>query len=394
MNPTYIKEQFIQNLLIWYERNKRELAFRKDKNPYRIWISEIMAQQTRIETMIPYFERFIQKYPDVKSLSQADDDELMAMWQGLGYYSRARSLKKAAIMIMEEYDGVFPLKKEELKKLPGIGDYTAGAIASIAGRQKASAIDGNVIRVFSRLFEFGEDPGKASGKKQMTALVEAFLPEADLCGDFNQALMEIGALVCLPKSPSCSFCPLEKFCLSRKSGKQLEYPMKSIKKPRTIANREIWVIARESMENKKDHSHVSRASYDIKIQKRSEKGLLSGLFEFGEQKPQGKEYRVFDLGSYIHIFSHKEWHMNAKLAVISYEDSERLCQQTDSLQKKPDHAQFVPMDDIASVYALPTAFMPFFNRVRKILNDQANMNQSDSMTIQTIGLENEKDEFK
>lgn len=108
MNPTYIKEQFIQNLLIWYERNKRELAFRKDKNPYRIWISEIMAQQTRIETMIPYFERFIQKYPDVKSLSQADDDELMAMWQGLGYYSRARSLKKAAIMIMEEYDGVFP----------------------------------------------------------------------------------------------------------------------------------------------------------------------------------------------------------------------------------------------------------------------------------------------
>lgn len=166
MNPTYIKEQFIQNLLIWYERNKRELAFRKDKNPYRIWISEIMAQQTRIETMIPYFERFIQKYPDVKSLSQADDDELMAMWQGLGYYSRARSLKKAAIMIMEEYDGVFPLKKEELKKLPGIGDYTAGAIASIAGRQKASAIDGNVIRVFSRLFEFGEDPGKASGKNR------------------------------------------------------------------------------------------------------------------------------------------------------------------------------------------------------------------------------------
>lgn len=115
MNPTYIKEQFIQNLLIWYERNKRELAFRKDKNPYRIWISEIMAQQTRIETMIPYFERFIQKYPDVKSLSQADDDELMAMWQGLGYYSRARSLKKAAIMIMEEYDGVFPLKKKNSK---------------------------------------------------------------------------------------------------------------------------------------------------------------------------------------------------------------------------------------------------------------------------------------
>jgi len=160
----------IRELLSWYDVNKRELPFRKDKDPYRIWISEIMAQQTRIEAMLPYYDRFIEKYPDVKSLANADDEELHKMWQGLGYYSRCRNLKKSAIECMERYDGKLPGSKEELVKLPGIGPYTAGAIASIAYDENVSAIDGNVIRVFSRLYDIHEDVTLSSTKKKIEKL--------------------------------------------------------------------------------------------------------------------------------------------------------------------------------------------------------------------------------
>ena len=203
---------FQEDLLRWYQENARKLVFRQKKEAYSIWVSEIMAQQTRIEAMLPYYERFMARYPDLNSLAQAHEDDLVKIWQGLGYYNRVKNMKKCAAYCVENYHGQFPQTKKELSKLPGIGDYTAGAIASIAFDEKVSAVDGNVIRVFSRLYHITEDVSQTKIKKQITELVDASL--ADPISDYNQALMELGALVCIPKNPRCDICPIRKDCQS------------------------------------------------------------------------------------------------------------------------------------------------------------------------------------
>ncbi len=206
------KNKLAAALLEWYAANKRELPWRQAPSPYHVWISEIMLQQTRVEAVKEYYRRFLKRLPDIKSLSEVDEDELLKLWQGLGYYNRARNLKKAAVILAEECDSVFPEEFEEIMKLPGIGAYTAGAIASIAFGKCVPAVDGNVYRIYTRLYGDGEDIGKASHQKRIREEITKLVPE-ECPGDFNQALMDLGATVCLPNGePLCAECPLFFMC--------------------------------------------------------------------------------------------------------------------------------------------------------------------------------------
>lgn len=319
---------FQEDLLTWYQKNKRPLLFRQDANAYKIWISEIMAQQTRIEAMLPYFERFIEKVPDIPTLATIADEQLNKLWQGLGYYSRARNLKKCAQVCMEKYDGQLPKTKAELEQLPGIGPYTAGAIASIAYHEPVSAIDGNVLRVFSRLYDIHADIKKSAGKKQVSAKVDESLPDGQHISDYNQALMELGALVCIPKKPRCEQCPVRRYC---QTDDPSELPVMSKPKPRRVEHKHlyIWVY-----QNK------------LRIVKRKEKGLLYGLYGFDEEKPD-IYYKEIVLKPYTHIFSHVEWHMEASLVFVDTEDE-----------------NFHTLAEIDKLYAIPSAFTPFLKQVQ------------------------------
>ena len=318
-----------QALLAWYQENKRPLIFREKKDAYSIWISEIMAQQTRIEAMLIYYERFIEQFPTLEDLANADDEKLHKAWQGLGYYSRCRNLKKCAQQCMERYDGKLPDTKKELEKLAGIGPYTAGAIASIAFNEKVSCVDGNVIRVFSRLYNITEDVTKAKTRKQIEALVDASL--VDEISDYNQALMELGALICIPQNPRCSICPIQKFC--RAEHPEL-LPVKPDKKKRKIDNKKIYIWVNEDK---------------IHIHKRKDTGLLASMYEFDECLPETYESVEF-LMHYTHVFSHVEWNMDAYIVYTNQMDD-----------------AFVSMDFIERECALPSAFLPFFKKLKEKL---------------------------
>ena len=220
--------QLQKNFLDWYFMNARQLPWRENRDPYRIWISEIMLQQTRVDTVIDYFHRFMQTFPTIKDLANADDEKLLKVWEGLGYYSRARNLKVAANQIMDEYGGKFPQTPAEISKLKGIGPYTTGAISSIAFHLPEPAIDGNVMRVVSRLFLIGEDIAKASSRKVFDQAVRKIIPEK-YPGEFNQAFMDLGSSICTPTSPKCEECPLSNFCHSMQEGIQEQFPVKTKK---------------------------------------------------------------------------------------------------------------------------------------------------------------------
>ena len=232
-------KEFQKDLIDWYIHNHRPLEFRLNKDPYEIWISEIMAQQTRIEAMLPYFKRWIQQLPDIESVAKCDDEKLNKLWQGLGYYLRCKNIKKCAIECVEKYNGKLPCTKEELLKLPGIGPYTAGAIASIANGQRVSAVDGNVIRVFSRLYNIFEDVTKTSVKKQIEMLVDESLPSKEEISYYNQAIMELGALICIPKNPRCELCPVKEYCDAKDPG---SLPYKAKKKARKIEYKHLYIL--------------------------------------------------------------------------------------------------------------------------------------------------------
>lgn len=219
---------FSHLLLAWFSNNSRDLAWRKDRNPYFIWLSEIILQQTRVEQGLPYFLKFIEKYPTVKDLAIANEDEILKLWQGLGYYSRARNLHFAAQYIENELDGIFPKTYKELLLLKGVGEYTAAAIASIAYKEAVPAIDGNVLRVISRLFNIEEPVDSSKGKKIIKDLMFEIIDKNNP-GDFNQAVMELGALVCKPKNPDCNQCPLQEHCLALANNNVLNLPIKSKK---------------------------------------------------------------------------------------------------------------------------------------------------------------------
>lgn len=222
--------QVLENLCTWYQHDHRDLPWRRTSDPYPVWISEIMLQQTRVQTVIPYFERFMQALPTVQALAEVPEDQLLKLWEGLGYYTRARSLQKAARMICDQYDGIMPRTWEKLIALPGIGPYTAGAVASIAGGECCAAVDGNVLRVLSRIFAREWDIKTQSVRRQAQQELEEVLP-TDYPGDCNQALMELGAIICLPHGmPLCEICPVEAFCLAKEQERQQQLPVKSEKK--------------------------------------------------------------------------------------------------------------------------------------------------------------------
>lgn len=249
-----------KQLLAWYDAHKRNLPWRRDTDPYRVWVSEIMLQQTRVEAVVPYYERWLQRFPDVQALADAPQDDVLKAWEGLGYYSRARNLQRGAQVVRERYSGQLPNSVSALRELPGIGAYTAGAVASIAFNRVEPAVDGNVRRVFCRLLDRAAIPNA-----ELTAIVGAAIDQ-ERPGDFNQALMDLGATICTPRSPSCEECPLNLDCAAFRVGTQLERPGR---KPRKVVPERHFATA-----------VIIDGSGRVVVRQRSSDGLLGGLWEF------------------------------------------------------------------------------------------------------------------
>lgn len=340
---------FAEKLLQWFYKSKRALPFRETKEPYNIWISEIMAQQTQIDTLIPYYHRFIAAFPDVKSLAAAPEESVLKLWEGLGYYSRAKNLHKAAKVICSEYAGIFPKHYEELIKLPGIGPYTGGAIASIAFKEKVPAIDGNVLRVISRFNNYNGDIANTKVKKAITDWVSKAIPDAP--GDFNEGLMELGALICTPTTPKCMICPERDLCEALKAGTTDELPLKSKKQRQKKLQMEVGIIDMNG---------------SLYLVKRPEKGLLSGLWSFPiieeEKDHPGQAIQqilkpVFPnlpmskvLGKSKHVFSHVIWNMT-----VYYFEIDPVIAADASEKYGDEKAAFKNREQLNAV-ALPTAF--------------------------------------
>ncbi len=251
-------------LLAWYERERRWLPWRGQTDPYAVWVSEIMLQQTRVETVIPYFERWMQRYPTLQDLASASTQEVLSIWEGLGYYSRARNLQRAARQVVERHAGQLPASRSELERLPGIGPYTAGAIASIAFGQDEAALDGNIRRVLARVFAVRTPARSPAGDRELWDLARQHLPPGR-AGDYNQAIMDLGATVCTPRSPECLLCPLMEICEARKLGIQTELPILAPRHPVPHLTVAAAVLQRDG---------------SVLIARRPEKDLLGGMWEF------------------------------------------------------------------------------------------------------------------
>ena len=299
--------EWMDLLIEWYPGHHRDLPWRKTRDPYAIWVSEIMLQQTRVAAVLPYYERFLRELPDVASLAAVDDDRLNRLWQGLGYYSRAKNLKKAANEVLSRFGGRMPETFEQLLTLSGVGSYTAGAIASIACGERVPAVDGNVLRVYARLQNDPSDVADPAVKARVFSELKAQMPDDP--GTFNQAMMELGATVCVPNgAPLCADCPLASVCRARAAGTERTLPNKRPKKPRAIERRTVFAM-------------FDRGAPLLK--KRPDKGLLAGLYELpnvsGTLTPEEatallSAWDLHPLGavqsySAKHVFTHIEWHM-------------------------------------------------------------------------------------
>ena len=348
-------EKINEPLLSWFETHKRVLPWRENPTPYRVWVSEIMLQQTRVEAVKPYFERFTKELPDLRHLAECDEERLLKLWEGLGYYNRVRNMQIAAKTVMEEYQGELPADYEKLLTLKGIGHYTAGAIASIAYGIPVPAVDGNVLRVMMRYQASLEDITKISVRRRVEGELTEVMPERP--GDFNQAIMELGEVVCIPNgTPLCDRCPLAETCEAKQKGEPEQYPRKIEKKPRKIEKKTILIYEKDGM---------------FGIAKRENKGLLAGLYEFPSiaghfNKKELEEKLAEDgiivkkmqsLGAGKHIFSHIEWHMKGYLIELS------------PTGKQPELI-FASLEEVEDTYSLPTAFRTYREKMRKILNKQ------------------------
>ncbi len=377
-------------LLHWYEFNRRILPWREDPTPYHVWVSEIMLQQTRVEAVRGYYDRFLTCLPDVKALAEAEEDELLKLWEGLGYYNRVRNMQKAAKLLVEQYDGQMPADYEKIRALPGIGDYTAGAISSIAFGLSYPAVDGNVLRVMSRITGSEEDIAKERTKQKMKEDLTAIMPKES--GDFNQSLMELGATVCLPNGkPLCEQCPVMHLCKAVHTGRETELPVKSGKKERRIEKRTVYLVF---------------CGEKVLLHRRPKKGLLAGLWEFPnvltEAPKEGKQpaMTLKRLAVYVtetlrmqepesagesmkervpivrkdkkakHIFSHVEWHMEGvRIETEESQDWEaRLTALVQGLTggSKADAAAdwvFVTPEELQETYPVPSAFETYVKEV-------------------------------
>ena len=306
-----------QHLITWYECNKRDLPWRRTHDAYAVWVSEIMLQQTRAQAVIPYYNRFLLALPDIGALAAVDDDALYKLWQGLGYYSRAKNLKRTAGTVLEKYGGRIPDRYEMLLTLPGIGPYTAGAIASIAYGVRVPAVDGNVLRVMARLFDDDADITAATTKKRVFCQLASDMP--DDAGTFNQAMMDLGAGICLPSgAPLCCRCPMRESCLACKRGRQALLPVRARKLPRRVQQKTVFVLGRGG---------------SFLVRRRGPDGLLANLFELpnvdGYLDADAAAQALLALGVRItgelsvyertHLFTHIEWRMRVYCADVIFE---------------------------------------------------------------------------
>lgn len=364
-------------LLEWYHENARTLPWRSDPTPYHVWVSEIMLQQTRVAAVLGYYGRFLEALPTVADLAHCPEDRLMKLWQGLGYYSRARNLQTAARQVMERHGGEFPTQYDDIRALAGVGDYTAGAIASIALGQAVPAVDGNVLRVVSRLTNDRRDVTRPETKAAVTEALRAVIP-LRAAGEFNQALMDLGATVCLPNGePLCEKCPAQDFCAARQAGCASELPIKAPKRGRRVEERRVWLIFREKK---------------VALRQRPKKGLLAGLWEYpNERIPSAEEETAKGLaaeeqtakepaaeglpapkaagegsglpippvpgevsfaGAGKHIFTHIEWHMRAYAVQAAGE-------------ALPPGWVWADRGELGEKYSIPSAFAPFAHLVEE-----------------------------
>lgn len=320
--------QFQADLLAWFHENKRDLPWRKSQDPYRIWVSEIMLQQTQVDTVIPYFYRFMELFPTVHDLAAADEEDVLKAWEGLGYYSRARDLHHAVKEVVAEYDGKVPDHPKQLGGLKGIGPYTRGAILSIAFDQPEPAVDGNVMRVLSRVLKIEDDISLGKTRTRFENVTREIIPRSDP-SSFNQAVMELGALVCTPKAPMCLFCPVQEHCRAFDQGIQEELPVKK----------------KKAKQRKKSYLTLLIKNYEGKvlIEKRPETGLLANLWQFPMVPEDIKDsaaaeewfYQEYGLnvtikrekrGELKHVFTHIIWELDIHDAILDAEASDVLDQ--------------------------------------------------------------------
>ena len=332
-------------LLPWYRENARILPWRENTDPYRVWISEIMLQQTRVEAVIGYYERFLRELPDIKALAETPEDRLLKLWEGLGYYSRARNLQKAARVILSDYAGKFPDRVEEIRKLPGIGPYTAGAIASISFERAAAAVDGNVLRIIARItgdFRPIDDP---KFKKEITANLEAVYP-AQGRGDFTQALMELGATVCVPRSPRCDGCPAREVCAAQRLQAVERLPVMPEKKAKRTELKTVFLLECDGC---------------IALTRRAAKGLLAGLWALPDldgalDESQAllaaenwgvRPQKISRMADRSHIFTHVIWRQTGYHVLCARRDERFVWADREALEGE---------------YALPTAYKQFLSK--------------------------------
>ncbi len=344
-------QAMVEPLLAWYDLHKRTLPWRGTTDPYRVWVSEIMLQQTRVAAVIPYYEQWMAALPTVADLAAVDEDDLMKLWQGLGYYSRARNLQKAAKLIMEQYGGQFPRSREALLALPGVGEYTAGAVASIAFGEAVPAVDGNVLRVASRVANVAENILDTRVKKKFQRWMDAAVP-AERPGAYNQALMDLGATVCLPNGePLCGDCPLAPLCEARRLGVQDQLPVRAKKAPRRVEELTVYLLLRGD---------------EAALRRREDSGLLAGLWEFPHVPGALSEDRAAEpLASWglrsvdwkkvleaRHIFTHVEWHMTGYVVQVEGDGPGLTWADRDKLE----------------TLAVPSAFAKFLAEARSALS--------------------------
>lgn len=349
-----MKEQLfkiVEPLLEWYGRSARILPWRENPEPYRVWVSEVMLQQTRVEAVKPYFERFLAQLPTVAALAAAPEAQILKLWEGLGYYNRVRNLQKGAREVMARFSGVIPASYGDLLALPGVGSYTAGAIASIAFGIPVPAVDGNVLRVTARVCNHTGNVLDPKVKRDVEAALRDVMPK-DRAGDFNQALMELGAVVCVPNgAPHCGDCPLAGLCRARQLGVQETLPVKAAKKARKVESRTVFLLT---------------CGGKLALRRRPERGLLAGLWELPaspdtlDEQGAAAVLRAWGVSGVPlarlqdarHVFTHLEWHMTAWAAEVT--------------EEVPDFV-WATKEELSQDYTLPSAFKAYFAEIDRRL---------------------------